>query len=73
MTTIQGSEAMVRSPAFGEATPGYLISSFELRAGLEISLLAVASLPAEVLRELQRLRSCWDEAPLIPAAPVQGF
>jgi len=73
MTSIQGSEALVRSYAPGEGTPGYLISSFELRAGLEISMLAVASLPAEVLRELQRLRSCWDDAPLNPSAPAQGF
>jgi hypothetical protein len=72
MTTIQGSEVMVRAPVAGEGTPGYLISSFELRTGVEVSLLAVASLPAEVLRELQRLRRCWDDGPsLIAGVPVQ--
>jgi hypothetical protein len=64
---------MARTPSSGEATPGYLVSSFELRAGLEISLLAVTSLPTETLRELQRSRRCWDDGPLLPSATPQGF
>ena len=41
----------------------YMVSSQDLRAGLEVRLLAVAQLPADLLRELQRLRGCWqDEA-----------
>ena len=40
--------------------PGYLLSSFDLRAGLEVSALALTALPAEVLGELTRLRLSWD-------------
>lgn len=42
---------------------GYLTSSFELRAGLEISAVAMAHLPAELLQEFQRLRSSWEPGP----------
>ncbi len=74
MSTTQASDVPVRAPAAaGEGSPGYLISSFELRAGVEVSLLAVASLPAEVLRELQRLRCVWDDMPLRPVLPAPGF
>jgi hypothetical protein len=52
-----------------EGAQGYLVSSFELSSGLEVTPLAVASLPAEVLRELQRLRLSWEPAPK-PAGPA---
>jgi len=52
----------------GEAASGYLTSSFELRAGLEVTALALSQLPAEVLRELMRLRDCWAPAPMALAA-----
>ena len=38
---------------------GYLLSSLDLRAGLEVDVVAAAGLPADVLRELQRLDSWW--------------
>lgn len=43
----------------------YLVSSFELRAGLEVAVLAVSQLPADTVRELVRLHRCWagDTAP----------
>ena len=46
-----------------ESTHGYLASSFDLRDGLEVELLAISTLSADVLRELQRLRLCWAKAP----------
>ncbi len=52
----------------GEAAPGYLTSSFELRAGLEVSALALSQLPAEVLGELMRLRDSWSSPHLALAA-----
>jgi hypothetical protein len=51
---------VLRAAPRAEGSHGYLVSSFELRAGLEVTALAVTSLPAEVLRELQRLRQSWD-------------
>jgi hypothetical protein len=39
-----------------------------LRAGLEVTALALSQLPAEVLRELMRLRDCWAPAPMALAA-----
>jgi hypothetical protein len=42
-----------------EVAPGYVTSSFDLRAGLDVRLVAVAQLPADLLREFQRLRQCW--------------
>jgi hypothetical protein len=42
-----------------ETAPGYVTSSFDLRAGLDVRLVAVAQLPADLLREFQRLRQCW--------------
>lgn len=50
----------LRAAPRAEGAPGYLVSSVELRAGLEVTALAISSLPAEVLRELQRLRQSWD-------------
>lgn len=41
----------------------YRVSSYELRAGLEVAALTVESLPADVLREFQRLRGCWANGP----------
>jgi len=59
--------AVITVPAVAlpaEALPGfdregYLLSSLDLRAGLEMRRVAVAQLPADVLRELLRLRSVW--------------
>jgi hypothetical protein len=52
----------------GETAPGYLTSSFELRAGLEVSAVALSQLPAEVMRELLRLQGSWDgSAPALAA------
>jgi len=48
-----------------DGAPGYLTSSFELRTGLEVTALTLSQLPAEVLRELQRLRNCWDPSPQV--------
>lgn len=55
-----------------EPVPGYQDSSFDLRAGLEVSALAVKSLPAEVVVEFQRLRSIWRSTSARPsvAAPA---
>ena len=49
-----------------DSSTSYQVSSFELRAGLEVSLLPATQLPVDLLRELQRLRDCWqrDLAPL---------
>ncbi len=52
----------------GEAAPGYLTSSFELRAGLEVSAVALCQLPTEVMRELQRMQGSWGGA-----AQAQAF
>ena len=60
------TDAPAPSPAVRvDGAPGYLTSSFELRAGLEVTALAFSQLPVEVLRELQRLRSCWDPSPQV--------
>lgn len=53
----------VRDSLRSESAHGYLTSSFELRAGLDVSLVAIGQLPVEVLRELHRLRSCWGDRP----------
>jgi hypothetical protein len=51
-----------RTPREGNSTGlSYMVSSQDLRSGLEVRLLAVAQLPADLLRELQRLRGCWQE------------
>ena len=49
----------IEGPARTERAEGYMMSSLDLRAGLETRVLAIGSLPAEVLRELQRLSDCW--------------
>jgi hypothetical protein len=48
-----------RRPRLGEAMAGYMMSSMELRGGLDVSAVAVSALPPEILREFQRLRACW--------------
>ena len=45
---------------------GYMMSSMDLRAGLETTALAIGTLPVEVLRELLRLRESWS-------SPASGF
>jgi hypothetical protein len=45
-------------------------SSFDLSSGLDVSAVAITSLPADVLREFQRLRRCWEPAPVL-ASPAQ--
>jgi hypothetical protein len=42
-----------------DSAPGYVTSSYDLRAGLDVRLVAVAQLPSDLLREFQRLRQCW--------------
>ena len=51
----------------------YMVSSQDLRAGLEVRLLAVAQLPADLLRELQRLRGCWQDETGLAGRPLAGF
>ena len=43
-----------------EEAAGYMLSSIDLRRGLDISAVAVNALPAEILRELTRLRRSWE-------------
>jgi hypothetical protein len=59
-----------REGSRADGAHSYLTSSFELRAGLDVSLVAIGQLPAEVLRELNRLRNCWGDRPHegLPAA-----
>lgn len=61
----KASEPVLRPQRAVRDTSGtglsYMISSQDLRAGLEVRLLAVAQLPADLLRELQRLRGCWQD------------
>lgn len=39
---------------------GYMLSSIDLSRGLDVSALAISALPHDVLRELTRLRRCWE-------------
>ena len=48
----------------------YLVSSFELRAGLEVTLLSLSQVPTDTLRELQRLRRCWQQDSALPWLPL---
>ena len=65
----QGLARAARPPAArGESAQGYMLSSFDLRAALEVKLLAISALPAEVLRELHRLRLCWGPAAALEQA-----
>jgi hypothetical protein len=57
--TAPAAAALSAEAAPGFDREGYLLSSLDLRAGLEMRRVAVAQLPAEVLRELLRLRSIW--------------
>ena len=50
-----------RSFEAAHAASSYQLSSYELRAGLDIRLLPFAHLPADILRELQRLQICWPQ------------
>ena len=43
----------------GGAGSSYMVSSQDLRSGLEVNLLAMTQLPVELLRELVRLHGCW--------------
>ncbi len=64
---IPGPVPAPAGPGWRDAAPAsYLTSSFELRAGLEVTALALSQLPADVLRELMRLRDSWS-APALPA------
>ena len=47
-------------PLRGDAAAGYLTSSFDLRTGLEVSAVALSQVPAEMMRELLRLRDSWE-------------
>lgn len=66
-------------PAFATAAPragsivaapetdGYMISTLELSAGLDVEPLAISALSHETLRELLRLRSRWAVAGRVAA------
>ena len=49
-----------------ERLRSYLMSSFELRSGLDVRVLPTRQVPADVLRELLRLRAQW---PQVSASP----
>ena len=51
-----------RSFEAAHAASSYQLSSYELRAGLEVRLLPFAHLPADIMRELQRLQFCWPQS-----------
>ena len=55
----------VRTARAGVAAPetdGYLMSTLELSAGLDVEPLALSALPNETLAELLRLRGRWPAA-----------
>ena len=54
--------------ATGGAGLSYMVSSHDLRSGLEVRLLAATQLPAELLRELLRLHACWQNDAVRAAA-----
>lgn len=47
----------------GPGASGYMLSSMELRAGLDVRAISAAKLPLELLRELLRLQASWSKAP----------
>jgi len=47
-------------PQRPERANSYMVSSMELRSGLEVSDVSVATLSADVLREFQRLQRVWS-------------
>jgi hypothetical protein len=49
-----------RSLSKTDAETGFMGSSLDLRAGLEVRLVGLSQLPLELLREFARLRACWD-------------
>ncbi len=49
-----------RLSASAPETTGYMISSMELWAGLDVRPLALSALPDDTLRELLRLRGSWQ-------------
>ena len=51
-----------RSPEAVHAASSYQLSSYELRAGLDVRLLPFAHLPADIMRELQRLQFSWPQS-----------
>lgn len=54
--------AMASFPATSpsvSALEGYLMSSMELRSGLQVREVRVSALPLEIARELARLRRTW--------------
>ena len=53
-----------------DSSTSYRVSSFELRAGLEVSLLPITQLPADLLGELQRLRDGWQRDLALPPSPA---
>jgi hypothetical protein len=63
MTSTPSTPTAPRPTRVAETGHSYRVSSYELRAGLEVAALAVDSLPADVLREFQRLRGCWVNGP----------
>ena len=49
-----------RNTRTASAVQSYMTSSQDLRSGLEVRMLEASQLPAELLRELLRLRACWQ-------------
>ena len=47
-----------RNTRTASAVQSYMTSSQDLRSGLEVRVLEASQLPAELLRELLRLRAC---------------
>ena len=51
-----------RSPEAVHAASSYQLSSYGLRAGLDMRRLPFAHLPADIVRELQRLQVSWPQS-----------
>ena len=62
MSELNSQMPALRNAVRAEGANSYMVSSFELRAGLEVTSLAIPQVSAEVLRELQRLRRVWERA-----------
>ena len=72
MTSLHDPQSALRPVPRAEGAPCYRVSSFELSSGLEVTALAINSLPADVLRELQRLSDCWDRPSALPQPVGSG-
>ncbi len=59
LTTAIAPSLPARLLAVEPANTGYMISTLELGAGLDVQALTLSALPDETLRELLRLRGSW--------------